>query len=111
MMKLDDRESKIANITPFGLRLQPDLKRKIEEAAKRNGRSLNSEIAARLEASLDSDSDARSTAAANRLLRSGMGDDLERRVRALEQALQNINLADRTYDFEMRLTRLEADRR
>lgn len=45
-------EMPVASITPFGLRLQPDLKRRVEEAAKLNGRSLNAEIAARLEASL-----------------------------------------------------------
>jgi hypothetical protein len=37
------------NINPFGLRLQPDLKAKLEEAAKQNKRSLNAEISARLE--------------------------------------------------------------
>jgi len=39
------------NINPFGLRLQPDLKARLEEAAKQNKRSLNAEIAARLESS------------------------------------------------------------
>ena len=39
------------NINPFGLRLQPDLKAKLEAAAKQNKRSLNAEISARLEAS------------------------------------------------------------
>ena len=53
-MKSDDRE-KVANITPFGLRLQPELKRRVEEAARANARSLNSEIAARLERSFDSE--------------------------------------------------------
>lgn len=37
------------NINPFGLRLQPDLKAKLEAAAKQNKRSLNAEISARLE--------------------------------------------------------------
>ncbi|WP_084332699.1 Arc family DNA-binding protein [Marinobacterium jannaschii] len=31
-------------IPPFGVRMQPDLKRKVEESAHRNGRSMNSEI-------------------------------------------------------------------
>ena len=39
------------NINPFGLRLQPELKARLEEAAKHNKRSLNAEISARLEAS------------------------------------------------------------
>jgi hypothetical protein len=44
-----------ANITPFGLRLQPDLKQRLEEAAIAGGRSLNAEIALRLDASLRAD--------------------------------------------------------
>lgn len=50
-MKPDDRE-KVANIVPFGLRMQPDLKRRVEETARANGRSLNAEITHRLEMSL-----------------------------------------------------------
>jgi hypothetical protein len=51
MVKSDDAETKIANIPPFGLRMQSGLKTRLEEAAKANGRSLNSEIVARLERS------------------------------------------------------------
>jgi hypothetical protein len=32
------------SIKPFGLRMNPDVKKWIEERANRNGRSLNSEI-------------------------------------------------------------------
>jgi len=53
MVKSDDL--KVANITPFGLRLQPDLKRRVEEAARASGNSLNAEIAIRLEASFAAD--------------------------------------------------------
>lgn len=42
-------------IPPFGVRLQPFLKRKVEEAAKRNCRSQNMEIHARLERSFERD--------------------------------------------------------
>lgn len=42
-----------AHIVPFGLRLQPELKERIERAATENGRSLNSEIALRIEQSFD----------------------------------------------------------
>lgn len=45
-MKEDDL---IRNINPFGLRMQPALRAKVEEAAKQNHRSLNAEIVARLE--------------------------------------------------------------
>jgi len=40
-----------ANIPPFGLRLQPELKERIEQEAKAAGRSMNAEIADRLERS------------------------------------------------------------
>jgi hypothetical protein len=36
-------------IPPFGLRLPPDLKEKVQAAAKANNRSMNAEIAVRLE--------------------------------------------------------------
>ncbi len=51
MRKADDPETKIANITPFGLRMQPDLKRQVEAAARKANRSLNAEIVSRLELS------------------------------------------------------------
>lgn len=41
----------IRNINPFGLRMQPSLREKVEAAAKASHRSLNAEIVARLEAS------------------------------------------------------------
>ena len=53
-MKEDDL---IRNINPFGLRMQPTLKARIEEAAQANHRSLNAEITARLEESLAPRSD------------------------------------------------------
>ncbi|HHN1139212.1 Arc family DNA-binding protein [Pseudomonas aeruginosa] len=51
-MKDDDL---IRNINPFGLRMQPALRAKVEEAASQNHRSLNAEIVARLEESFVSD--------------------------------------------------------
>lgn len=44
----------MANIPPFGLRMQPDLKAKIEAASEASGRSMNAEIVARLENSFSS---------------------------------------------------------
>jgi len=41
----------VSTIVPFGLRLQPDLKSRLEAEAAKNNRSLNAEIAARLERS------------------------------------------------------------
>ncbi|MBY5804059.1 Arc family DNA-binding protein [Rhizobium leguminosarum] len=52
---------KIGNVTPFGLRLLPELRARVENAARQSKRSLNAEIVARLEASfsdlLSSDDD------------------------------------------------------
>lgn len=45
------------DITPFGLRMPPDLKKKVEASAKREGRSLNAEICARLLSSFDASKD------------------------------------------------------
>jgi hypothetical protein len=55
MTKRDDGELKIAHIPPFGLRMMPELKQRVEAEARANGRSLNSEIIARLEWSLETD--------------------------------------------------------
>lgn len=44
---------KMADITPFGLRMQTEIKEKLEREAKINGRSLNAEIVTRLQNSLD----------------------------------------------------------
>lgn len=45
-------EEPMRNINPFGLRLQPALKARLEDAAYQNKRSLNAEISARLEATI-----------------------------------------------------------
>lgn len=42
-----------AHLAPFGVRMQPELKSRLEAAAESSGRSMNAEIVARLEASLD----------------------------------------------------------
>lgn len=39
------------HITPFGLRMQPELKERLERAAHKAGRSLNAEVVDRLERS------------------------------------------------------------
>ena len=40
-----------SHIAPFGLRMQPELKQKLEDSARANNRSMNAELVARLEAS------------------------------------------------------------
>lgn len=42
-------EEKISGIPPFGLRMLPELKDQVAEAAAKNGRSMNAEIVFRLE--------------------------------------------------------------
>ncbi len=44
-------KERVRSVKPFGLRMLPPLKERIEAAARANGRSLNAEIVARLEAS------------------------------------------------------------
>ncbi|RUT32621.1 Arc family DNA-binding protein [Arsenicitalea aurantiaca] len=51
----DDGRKLTTNITPFGLRMQPELKATVENAARGNNRSMNSEIVARLEFSLSAE--------------------------------------------------------
>lgn len=46
---------KVSHIPPFGVRMPQELKVKIEEAAKRSGRSINAEIVYRLQKSIDAD--------------------------------------------------------
>ena len=41
------------DITPFGLRMPPDLKRSIDAAAKASGRSINAEVIDRLQRSFE----------------------------------------------------------
>lgn len=55
MTKTVNTPVRVADIPPFGLRLLPDLKKKLEDAAKANGRSLNAEISSRLEGTFGSD--------------------------------------------------------
>lgn len=92
MMKSDDVETKIASITPFGLRMQAGLKRRLDEAAKANGRSLNSEIVARLEQSL-----------ANPL----PSPDLQKRLARLEDIWANLLFEERLGTIGNRLSALE----
>lgn len=44
---------KISHIPPFGVRMPPDLKEKIEMASKKSGRSMNAEVVYRLQQSFE----------------------------------------------------------
>lgn len=41
------------DVAPFGLRMQPELKKQVEESATANGRSINAEIVTRLKSSFE----------------------------------------------------------
>jgi len=69
-MKDDDL---IRNINPFGLRMQPSLRAKVEESAKLNHRSLNAEIVARLEESLQREQTSAGIGFGNDLKQMGYG--------------------------------------
>lgn len=43
------------HITPFGLRMPPELKKRIEKSAQTNRRSINAELVLRLQDSVDKD--------------------------------------------------------
>ncbi|QXQ04289.1 Arc family DNA-binding protein [Stenotrophomonas indicatrix] len=51
MAKKTETRPATGHINPFGLRMQPDLRDRLEAAAAAEGRSLNAEIVARLEES------------------------------------------------------------
>lgn len=77
------------------IRLSADLRRKVEEAAKRNNRTMNSEIAARLEASFRDDD---GTAP----------DEIENlRVSLRAEAIERQALESRLHHMELRLRALE----
>jgi hypothetical protein len=99
MVKPDDAETKIANIPPFGLRMRSGLKTRLEEAAKANGRSLNSEIVARLEQSFREKGHGVSSPSSA---------DQEKRLTALEEEIMSLMIGqekttDRLEALEKRL--------
>ncbi len=52
MTEKKNPDERIANIAPFGLRMPPDLKERVQKSAQKNNRSMNSEIIALLEHAL-----------------------------------------------------------
>lgn len=46
------------DIAPFGVRMPPDLKVRIEESAAKNGRSINAEIVGRLQQTFEPSNEA-----------------------------------------------------
>lgn len=94
------------NINPFGLRLQPDVKQRLEEAAERNKRSLNAEISARLEHTLAEDDfhdqqaehEAWLKENASAIDEDGMAIALMRTRQAIDEAQSNLKRIERLHD-------------
>jgi hypothetical protein len=53
MTKPTNTRQPTSHIAPFGVRMQPDLKARLEAAAVQSGRSMNAEIIRRLETTLE----------------------------------------------------------
>lgn len=71
-------------IAPFGLRMLPDLKEKIEQAARESGRSMNAEIVARLEESFSD------TAGVDNALLHMLAEQQTATIKALEKLTQDL---------------------
>lgn len=92
-----DADKGVAAIPPFGLRMRPELKRRLEGAARANNRSLNSEIVARLEQSFRDESQPTTTMPA--------GLDYEERLSALENLVKLVH-SRRLDAVDLRLIRI-----
>jgi hypothetical protein len=99
MIASSSADEKVASITPFGLRLRSELKRRLDAAAKANGRSLNSEIAARLE---------RSFAVEEGSSSAHPDPKLEERLAAVEQAVLSVIADPRVGQLDQRVRFVEA---
>ena len=73
-------------IAPFGLRMLPDLKEKIEQAARESGRSMNAEIVARLERSFTADKEVEQIAFESGFETSMLREDVARLTALLQKA-------------------------
>ncbi|MGA2493850.1 MAG: Arc family DNA-binding protein [Roseiarcus sp.] len=86
---------RIADIPPFGLRLTPDLKQRVEASARANSRSLNAEITARLEHSFRAELPIASDTAIEALK---LAKENARHLAAIEEGLRAICSADEFLD-------------
>jgi hypothetical protein len=83
--KSPSSDAPMAKITPYGLRLPPDLKERLDISARANGRSLNSEIIERLQRSFADDFGVPDFVTGDRL------DVLEIEVTSLRQMVTALN--------------------
>lgn len=90
MVKKTETRPSTANINPFGLRMQSELRARLESAAEDAGRSLNAEIVSRLEQSF-----------VDAILAPTADNDLSQYQRGYQQALYKI--------IEARLAELDAE--
>jgi Arc-like DNA binding domain len=96
-----DADKGVAAIPPFGLRMRAELKRRVEEAARVNNRSLNSEIVARLVQSFREEG--RPASSQSPLPVS----DQEKRLTQLEQAVLGLIFDERWDKIDRRVVVLE----
>lgn len=76
------------NINPFGLRMQPELRAKLEEAARASGRSLNAEITHHLEQAMEVAGTSYATPSASNLIK--IIGELAHQVRALSEEIKEL---------------------
>lgn len=73
-------------IPPYGLRMPPELKERVQAAAEANNRSMNAEIVSRLEATFLAETEGQGMTEKEILAASrAFIDDIERRIAALEE--------------------------
>ncbi len=97
----------VREMDKFIVRLPEGMRDQIKKEAEKNHRTMNAEVVAVLEAFY---------AAGGVTHASGFDlpapdSELEKRLSAVERALSQMVQDDRSYDHEMRIARLEADRR
>lgn len=54
-MRLESEEENIRELAPTGIRIPTKLKQEIKSAAKKNNRSMNAEVVARLQSTVEAD--------------------------------------------------------
>lgn len=106
MTKKKEDDQKIGNIAPYGLRMMPELREKIERAAFENGRSMNSEITSRLEYTFEVGDLGEKEATLKRSVSAYEGRSNE----IIEEILEKINLSIEKRGYTSRaIGRIESD--
>ena len=104
-MSSESVKKPMAAIAPFGLRMQPDLKERIEKAAAANNRSMNAEIVARLEGSFEAISESDATEMVEAVIRAVNEDPVGIALNYNDEALEALEVAGRERGIPGRLIR------